>query len=75
MKTKVEVLGYELEIEEVDGVVTVKAELDGETVEEFTLETPEGEEGQGDDDVKGFNYEGYAFDANLSSDSKLVFTR
>jgi hypothetical protein len=56
MKTKVEVLGYEIEIEEVDGVVTVKAELDGETVEEFTLETPE--EGQGqdeeDDDVKGF---------------------
>jgi hypothetical protein len=29
MKTKVEVLGYEIEIEEVDGVVTVKAELDG----------------------------------------------
>jgi cytoplasmic iron level regulating protein YaaA (DUF328/UPF0246 family) len=27
------------------------------------------------DDLKGFNYEGYAFDANLSSDSKLVFTR
>ena len=55
MKTKVEVLGYEIEIEEVDGVVTVKADLDGETVEEFTLETPEGEEGQGDDDdVKGF---------------------
>lgn len=27
------------------------------------------------DDIKGFNYEGYAFDANLSSDSKLVFTR
>ena len=26
-------------------------------------------------DIKGFNYEGYAFDANLSSDSKLVFTR
>lgn len=55
MKTKVEVLGYEIEIEEVDGVVTVKAELDGETVEEFTLETPEGqEESEGDDDVKGF---------------------
>ena len=44
MKTKVEVLGYEIEIEEVDGVITVKAELDGETVEEFTLETPEGQE-------------------------------
>jgi hypothetical protein len=27
------------------------------------------------DDLKGFNYEGYAFDANLSSESKLVFTR
>jgi len=27
------------------------------------------------DDLKRFNYEGYAFDANLSSDSKLVFTR
>jgi hypothetical protein len=54
MKTKVEVLGYEIEIEEVDGVVTVKAELDGETVEEFTLETPEEGQGQDDDDVKGF---------------------
>ena len=63
MKTKVEVLGYEIEIEEVDGVVTVKADLDGETVEEFTLETPEGEEGQGEDndDVKGFkDFEGQA---------------
>ena len=61
MKTKVEVLGYEIEIEEVDGVVTVKAELDGETVEEFTLEAQEGqgqEEGD-DDDVKGFeDFEG-----------------
>lgn len=55
MKTKVEVLGYEIEIEEVDGVVTVKADLDGETVEEFTLESPE--EGQGQEegeDVKSF---------------------
>ena len=56
MKTKVEVLGYEIEIEEVDGVVTVKAELDGETVEEFTLETPEEGEGQeeGGEDVQSF---------------------
>jgi hypothetical protein len=62
MKTKVEVLGYEIEIEEVDGVVTVKADLDGETVEEFTLETPGEEvEGQSDDDVKGFkDFEGQA---------------
>ncbi len=27
------------------------------------------------DDLKGFNYEGYAFDANLSTTTKLVFTR
>jgi len=56
MKTKVEVLGYEIEIEEVDGVVTVKAELDGETVEEFTLEAPEEGQGQDEegDDVKAF---------------------
>ncbi|MFM2229382.1 MAG: hypothetical protein RL607_640 [Bacteroidota bacterium] len=27
------------------------------------------------EDLKGFNYEGYAFDANLSSPTKLVFTR
>lgn len=27
------------------------------------------------DDLKGFNYEGYALDANLSSGNKLVFTR
>jgi cytoplasmic iron level regulating protein YaaA (DUF328/UPF0246 family) len=27
------------------------------------------------EDIKGFNYEGYAFDANLSSETKLVFTR
>ena len=27
------------------------------------------------DDLKGFNYEGYAFDSNLSDGNKLVFTR
>jgi cytoplasmic iron level regulating protein YaaA (DUF328/UPF0246 family) len=27
------------------------------------------------DDLKGFNYEGYAFDANLSKENSLVFTR
>eukprot|EP01137_Pigoraptor_chileana_P035666 Opistho-2@30057 len=27
------------------------------------------------DDLKGFNYEGYAFDANLSKGTTLVFTR
>jgi len=27
------------------------------------------------DDLKGFNYEGYQFDANLSKENNLVFTR
>jgi cytoplasmic iron level regulating protein YaaA (DUF328/UPF0246 family) len=27
------------------------------------------------DDLKGFNYEGYAFDSNLSEGHKLVYTR
>jgi cytoplasmic iron level regulating protein YaaA (DUF328/UPF0246 family) len=27
------------------------------------------------DDLKGFNYEGYAFDANLSKENSLIFTR
>lgn len=60
MKTKIEVLGYEIEIEEVDGVVTVKAEFDGETVEEFTLEAQESkddndnDDNDDNDDVRGF---------------------
>ena len=60
MKTKIEVLGYEIEIEEVDGVVTVKADFDGETVEEFTLEAQElqndNDENENEDgDVQGFS--------------------
>jgi len=54
MKTKIEVLGYVIEVEETEGVVTVKAEFDGETVEEFTLESQEGGE-EGGEDVKGFD--------------------
>jgi cytoplasmic iron level regulating protein YaaA (DUF328/UPF0246 family) len=27
------------------------------------------------EDLKGFNYEGYGFDANLSKGNTLVFTR
>ena len=27
------------------------------------------------DDIKGFNYDGYGFDANLSTENELVFTR
>lgn len=66
MKTKVEIAGYEIEIEEKDGLIMVKAEKEDEIVEEFTIETEEfegGEEGQGqgDDEVQGFgDFEGGA---------------
>lgn len=51
MKAKFEIGGYEIEIEEVDGTITVKAEKDEEVVEEFTLETES--EGREDDDDFG----------------------
>lgn len=56
MKTKIEINGYEIEIEEIDGTINVKAELDGETVEEFTLEPvdSQGEE-EGSEDVQSFD--------------------
>ena len=47
MVTKVEVNGYEIVIEEKEGVISVSALKDDEVVEEFELET---EEGQGFDD-------------------------
>ncbi len=51
MKTKIEFNDYQIEIEENDGFLTVKAEKDGDVIEEFTLGNeeaqPEGEEVQG----------------------------
>lgn len=45
MKTKVEINGYEIDIEFVDGVINVVASKEGEPVEEFSIETEEGSEG------------------------------
>lgn len=56
MKTTVEVNGYEIVIEEKDGLVTVSAIKEDEVVEEFELETEAGEEaGQDDEEVQGFD--------------------
>jgi hypothetical protein len=57
MKTKVEIEGYEIEVEFENGVISVKAEKDDEIVEEFTIQTEEGqddEEGQGAEEIQGF---------------------
>lgn len=53
MKTKVEINGYEITVEENEGLITVKAEKEGEIVEEFSLESSEGEEGSEGDEAQG----------------------
>ena len=55
MVTKVEVNGYEIVIEEKDGVISVSAMKDDEVIEEFELETEEGQ----DDDVQGGEVQGF----------------
>ena len=54
MKTSVEVNGYVISIEEVEGVISVNAMKDDEIIEEFTIETEEGDSDE-EDDVKGFD--------------------
>lgn len=56
MKTKVEIEGFEIEIEFENGVISVKAEKDDEVIEEFTIETEEGQSDEEEgDDIKGFD--------------------
>jgi hypothetical protein len=56
MKTKVEINGYEIEIEFIDGMINVVASKDGEAVEEFSIETEaqEGAEGEESEEIQGF---------------------
>ena len=58
MKTTIEVNGYEIVIEETDGMVSVSALKDGETVEEFSLEgdMPEGsDKATGEEEISTFD--------------------
>jgi hypothetical protein len=58
MKTKVEINGYEIEITEMEGRISVKAEFEGEVIEEFSIDTEEaqeGEESEGGEDIKSFD--------------------
>jgi hypothetical protein len=49
MKTKVEIEGYEIEIEFEGGVISVKAEKEDEVIEEFSIEV-ESAQSQGESD-------------------------
>lgn len=51
MKTTIEVNGYEIVIEETDGMISVSAMKDDEIVEEFQLEA-DSESFDGDDDME-----------------------
>jgi hypothetical protein len=55
MKTTIEIKGYQIVIDETEEMVTVTAMKDDETVEEFSLELTEGEESQGEDDIRSFD--------------------
>lgn len=61
MKTKVEINGYEIEITEMEGRISVKAEFEGEVIEEFSIDTEEAQEGQDGEesedgeDIKSFD--------------------
>lgn len=52
MKTKVEINGYEIDIEFVDGVINVVASKEGDPVEEFSIETEESAQGEGAQDAE-----------------------
>ena len=55
MKTTIEIKGYQIVFDETEEMVTVTAMKDDETVEEFSLELTEGEESQGEDDIRSFD--------------------
>lgn len=68
MKTKVEINGYEIVIEERDGLISVTATLDEEVVEEFQIEVEEGQGEEGQEDVQGFGEFGQEEEEDFDSD-------
>lgn len=69
MKTTVEINGYLITIEEVDGNITVAASKDEEVVEEFTIEIEEGQEGE-EGDVQGFGEFGQDEEEDFGQDDE-----
>lgn len=66
MKTTIEINGYVLLIEETEGVLTVKAQKDEETVEEFEIDTTEEGDGEG---VKAFGEEDFEDETDESEET------
>jgi len=52
MKTTIEVSGYEIKIEEMEGKIMVSALQDGEVVEEFELDSEMGDDFDDDDKMQ-----------------------
>jgi len=55
MKTKVEIGEYEIVIEEIDGMISVKAELEDEVIEEFSIEIEAQGGEDGENEIQGFD--------------------
>ena len=70
MKTKVEINGYEIEIEEKNGVISVTATFDDEVVEEFQIEMEEGQDEEGQEDVQGFDEFGQDEEEDFGQDEE-----
>ena len=71
MKTKVEINGYEIEIEEKDGLISVTATFEDEVVEEFQIETEEGQgDEEGQEDVQGFDEFGQEEEEDFGQDDE-----
>jgi hypothetical protein len=68
MKTSVEINGYLITIEEIDGVISVNAAKDDEIVEEFTITVEESEEGEEGEDVRPFGEYGEEDDFDSDDD-------
>jgi hypothetical protein len=72
MKTSVEINGYLITIEEIDGVISVNAAKDDEIVEEFTITVEESEEGEEGEDVRPFGEYGEEDDFDSDDDDDDV---
>ena len=71
MKTKVEINGYEITIEEKDGLISVTATFEDEVVEEFQIEMEEGQDDEeGQEDVQGFDEFGQDEEEDFGQDDE-----